>query len=118
MSRRAGVIQIQADGQVFDAAGDFTHNIGTPKREALIGPSGVQGFKEMPQCAFIEGDIRDSSELDLETVTNITNATITLTQANGKTVMLQGAWWASEGNTNTGEGTIACRFEANTGKEI
>ncbi len=117
-NRRAGVLQIQADGKIYDAAGDFSHNIGNDKNEALIGPSGVQGYKATPQVPFIEGDIRDSAELSLSELTGITDATIVLTQANGKQIMLQGAWYAGDGNVGTGEGTIASRFEANSGREI
>ncbi len=79
MSRRAGVIQIQVNGFIYDAAGDFDYNIGEPMTEDLTGPSGPQGFKETPQTPYIEGTSRDAYDLDLNALCNVRDATITLT---------------------------------------
>ena len=40
--------------------GTFTYHLGIPKREAVIGPDRVHGYKEMPQVAYIEGAITES----------------------------------------------------------
>ena len=37
--RRAGIIEFQVNGDVFDAVGSFTCNYGRPKREGLVGPT-------------------------------------------------------------------------------
>lgn len=47
--RRAGLIQVQVNGEVQDAKGSFSYNLGRPKREAIPGSDRVHGFKEMPQ---------------------------------------------------------------------
>lgn len=117
-NRRAGVLQIQANGTIYDAAGEFTYNIGQPKREGLVGPSGIQGYKEMPQLPFIEGTIRDSRDIDLADLLNLVDATITLEIANGKTIMLRDAWQANEGNVGTDEATIDVRFEGISAEEL
>lgn len=116
--RRGGLIQLQINGEVYDAKGNFTYNIGRPKREAIIGSDGVHGYKETPQVAFLEGEITDSGTLELERLVGLTGATVTLELANGKVIALREAWYAGEGTGNTEEGNIGVRFEGKGGEEI
>lgn len=118
MSRRGGIIQLQVDGVVHDAKGNFTYNLGRPMRESIIGADGIHGFKEIPQPAFIEGEITDRGTLDLAALVAITDSTATLELANGKVFVLRGAWFASEGTGNTEEGNIAVRFEGVGAEEV
>lgn len=116
--RRAGLIQLQVQGEIFDAKGNFTYNLGRPKREAIVGADGVHGYKETPQVAFIEGMITDRGTLDVAGLTTGTDLTITLTAGNGKVISLGEAWWAGEGAVTTEEAEIAVRWEAKTAEEI
>lgn len=116
--RRAGFIQVQVQGEVQDAKGAFTYNLGRPKREAIIGADGVHGYKEMPQVPFIEGAITDRGSLDLAALANGKDQTITLTLANGKLIMLRDAWFAGEGTVSTEEGEISVRWEGSNAEEI
>lgn len=116
--RRAGTIQVQINGEVQDAKGGFTYNLGRPKREAIIGSDVVHGYKEIPQVAFIEGVITDRGNLDLSALVTITGATVTIALANGKTVMLNQAWFAGEGTGSTEEGEIQVRFEGADAEEV
>lgn len=115
--RRGGIIQVSANGVSFDAKGEFTANIGRPKRESVIGSDGVHGFKETPQVSFIEGKITDRQGLDLAALVTMENATVTLQEANGKTIILRDAWYAGDGNVSTDEGEIDFRFESKSGEE-
>jgi hypothetical protein len=116
-SRRAGIIQLQANGEVYDAKGSFTYNIGRPMRSAIVGADRVHGFTEAPQVAFIEGEITDRGTLDLNALVTMEGATITLTLGNGKVITLEDAWFASEGTGNTEEGNIAVRWEGASAEE-
>lgn len=116
--RVGGIIQVQANGVLYDAAGEFTHNLGEPKREAMTGPSGVQGYKETIQVPFIEGTIRDRSALDRRALVTMTGATVTLALPNGKVFVLRDAWYAGDGTGNTDEGTLDFRFEGMSGDEV
>ena len=116
--RRGGIIQVQINGEVHDAKGNWTYNLGRPMREAIIGADGVHGFKETPQVAFIEGEITDRGALDLSKLVVIEDATVTLTLANGKVVVLREAWWAGEGTGNSEEANIAARFEGKGAEEV
>lgn len=116
--RRAGIIYFKIDGNPFDAKGNFSYNLGAPKREAIVGADGVQGFKETPQVAFIEGELTDRSDLDLNALVNSENNTVTLQLANGKTIVLRSAWYAHEGTVQTEESNIGLRFEGASGEEV
>lgn len=116
--RRAGLITLKTGGVVQDAKGEFTYNLGVPKREAIIGADGVHGYKETPQVPFIEGAITDRGTLDLEALVKGKGLTITLELANGKTISLRGAWYAGDGNGTTGEGEIQVRWEGAGAKEF
>lgn len=116
--RKGGIIFLQVNGEIYDAKGSFTYNIGRPVREAIVGHDSVHGYKELPQVAFIEGEITDRSTLDLEALVTLSGATVTLELANGKVIVLRDAWFAGEGTGNTEEGNLAVRFEGKSGEEI
>lgn len=118
-SRRiGGIIEIKANGEIYDAKGNFTYNLGKNKREAVVGMDRTHGYKEEPQVAMIEGAITDRNDLDVATLLELCDATITLTLANGKVVVLRDAWFAGEGNITTEEGEIEARFEGIDAEEI
>lgn len=116
--RRGGIITVQVNGEVYQAKGNWTYNLGRPVREAIVGADTVHGFKETPQVAFIEGEITDSGTLDLAALATLENATVTLDLANGKYVALRDAWFAGEGTGNTEEANVAVRFEGISAEEI
>jgi hypothetical protein len=116
--RRAGLISLQIDGEIYSAKGNFTYNLGAVKRDAIIGADAVHGYREMPQVAFVEGEVTDRSTLDMRRLITMTNATVTLQLANGKVVVLRDAWFAGEGTANTDEANIGVRFEGISGEEV
>lgn len=117
-NRRGGTIFFKVDSVQRDAKGNFTYNAGGPKREAMIGADLiVQGYKEMGQVPFIEGEITDQGDLSLTEFINLENVTATLELANGKVFTLAEAWYAADGNVQTEEGNIQVRFEGRTGEE-
>ncbi len=117
-SRVGGLIQFKIDGELFLAKGNFTYNIGVPKKEMIVGADSVHGFKETPQVAFIEGAITDTDEVDLENqILRVRDATITLELANGKLITIEEAVYAGDGNVTSEEGEIAVRFEGKRGRE-
>lgn len=117
-NRRSGILFVKIDGVQRDAVGDFTYNLGQPKREALIGADKNHGFKENPQTPFVEGEIRDASDLDLEAFLNIDDATVTLSLNNGKTIVFREAWYAGDGDVGSDEANIQLRFEAISAEEV
>lgn len=117
-NRVGGTIALQIQGEVYDAKGNFTFNLGRPKRDAVIGANRVHGFKETQQPAFIEGEITDANELSLTKLVGLDGVTVTLSLSNGKVIILRDAWYAAEGTGNTDEGNFQVKFEAITGEEV
>jgi hypothetical protein len=115
--RVGGTIFLKSDGLQLQAKGNFTYDIGKPKKEAVTGFDGVHGFKETPKPAFIEGEITDSLDLDLGKLFDTVGATINLELAVGKSIVLRDAWYAGDGTGETEEGNIKVRFEAPSGEE-
>lgn len=109
--RRGGIISLQLNGEVYDAKGSFSYNLGRPLREAIMGADGPHGFKETPQVGFIEGAITDRAGMDLDKLLTFKDGTVTLELANGKVVLLSDAYYAGEGTGTTEEGEIPVRFE-------
>lgn len=119
MSQRVGgIISLQVNGELYNAKGNFTYNLGRPLRESVLGSDRAHGFKETPQIAFVEGEITDRSSLDLATLVTLKDVTVTLELANGKVVVLRDSWYAADGTGNTDEGNIAVRFEGPEGEEV
>jgi hypothetical protein len=118
VNRVGGAIELKIGGVMRDAKGSFTYNKGAVKREAILGPTGVVGYKEMAQVPFLEGAITDKGNLDLDDIVGVTDETITLTLGNGKVFVLRNAWYAGDGNVTTEEGEIEVRFEGKGADEV
>lgn len=116
--RRAGIVYLKIDGEIHDVKGNFQYNLGKPKREAIIGADSVHGYKEVPQVAFIEGEVTDRGSLDLEKLVTADGVTATLELSNGKVFVLRDAWYAGEGTVGTEEAAIGLRLEGKSGEEI
>lgn len=115
--RVGGIIELKVNGSVYAAKGSFSWNLGRHKRESITGHDSYHGFKELPQVGFIEGTITDSSEISVETLVNVVDATVTLALPNGKIFVLRNAIFTGEGTVTTEEGEIAVRFEGQ-GEEV
>jgi hypothetical protein len=116
--RVGGIIELKINGAIYSAKGNFTYNLGRPMREAVVGSDAVHGYKETPQVAFIEGEITDHVDMDLDALVRMDDATVMLRLANSKLVVLRNAWFAGEGTGNTEEGNIALRLEGMSGEEV
>lgn len=117
--RIGGIITFKVDGTQYAAKGNFTYNIGVPKREGVIAADGkVAGYKETPTVPFIEGEITDQYDVDLKQLTQISDATVTLDMPTGKSIILRGAWYAGDGTGNTEEGNFPVRFEGTDAEEV
>ena len=113
-----GQISVAIDGQAILAKGEFTYSLGTPKREMIVGVSGVHGFKEMPTVPYIEGTATDFQGLDVRALFNTIDATVTIALRNGKTVVLRDAVYSGDPQVGTEEGEIAIKFEGRTASEF
>src|SRR3990167_8046547 len=113
--RVGGIIQLKVNGELHKCKGAFDYDLGIPKKEAVVGMDKVHGYKETPQVAYIEGTITDRGDISFEALAKITGATVTLDLANGKTIVLRDAFWATNAKGNSEEGEIEARFESAKG---
>jgi hypothetical protein len=114
----SGLIFFYVAGKLMRAKGEFSYNIGVPKRSTLLGSDGPHGAMEEPQVAFIEGAITDYSDLKLKSLVTTIDGDVSLSLANGKTFSLTSAYYTGEGTVKTKEAEIGVRFESEyEGKE-
>jgi hypothetical protein len=118
MERVGGIIEVKIDGELYSAKGAWTYNLGVAKRDMVVGSDGVHGYKEMPQAPKVSGVITDSSEISLETLLKIKDATLTLSLANGKIVVMREAVFTGSGDVTTEEGEIAAEFGGKSAEEV
>lgn len=116
--RVGGIIEFKANGELYSAKGSWTYNLGLPKRDPVVGHDSVHGYKELPQAPKIEGVITDRSDLDLQKLQTLQDATVTLRLANGKIIVLREAFYASEGDVTTEEGEIQALFHGTSAEEV
>jgi len=116
--RRGGIVFVKVDGAQLSAKGEFTYSLLDSKKEGIVGSDGIHGYKELPVIPYIEGEITDSIDLDAKSLIKLTDATVTLELANGKVIVLRGAWYAGDGVTGSEEGNIAVRFEGTSIEEV
>lgn len=118
MERVGGIIEVKVDGSLYSAKGSWTYNLGKPKRDLVIGSDAVHGYKELPQEPFIEGVITDSGDLSLSALVLTKDATVTLSLANGKVIVLREAVFTGDGNGTTEEGEISAKFSGKSAEEV
>lgn len=116
--RVGGIIDLKVNGQVQNAKGAFTYNIGSNKRTGVAGADVVHGYTETVQVPYIEGEITDRQTLNLRDLLDMTDGTVVLGLANGKSIVLRNAWYAGEGEGNTEEGAIGVRWEGLSAEEV
>lgn len=115
----AGFLEITSNGNIFNAVGNFTLNLGAKKREFLAGPDRVHGFSEKPQVPKISGEVRDSDSLNVtEDILNLKDATVVAHVANGKKYMFESAAYCGDGNIETDEGKIQFECGAMSATEV
>lgn len=108
--RIGGIVILTADGQVLNAKGSWTWNLGQPMRESVIGADRIHGRKEIPQVGKLEGVISYTADLSPKVLLNLVDATITMVLGNGHTFILSEAYFAGEGDGTTEDGEISAIF--------
>jgi hypothetical protein len=112
VSRRlAGIAVMTIDGEPWDVVSDLVWSASSITRETMRGQSGVEGYSEMPNPNFISATLRDRSDMSVAALNTLTNASVVVQQANGKTVAGDNMWATEVGEVRTQEGTFTIRFE-------
>ena len=117
-NRLAGVASIQVGGINYLLQGELTYSPSTVTRETLAGQDQVHGFKEMPVAPIISGTLRDTNNLTVQDFNQMTNVTVNLTLANGKTIVGRNMWCVNVQEVKATEATFEVRFEGQSVTEV
>lgn len=112
------MLQFSLDGVLYQASGDWTFNLGKPKRETMLATDGVAGYKEEPQIPFIEGELPITPGLDIDAVLGATGVTAFLTLGSGQVIALRDGNQVGEGTGNATEGKLPVRFEGSSAQVV
>jgi hypothetical protein len=117
-NRIAGFMEITQNGTKLRAAGAFSYDLGLPKREGIVGPDAHHGYSEKPKIPYIEGMIIVDPNLSITDICSTTGASIVLTLATGKQIMLGDAYYSGDGTGDTEGGTLQVRFDGMRANEV
>lgn len=112
--RIAGTAFLNVDGTNFTVAGEAEYCPSVFKRETLAGMSGIDGYAERFNIPHISMQLRDMGGLELGDINAMTNVTVTLELANGKTVVGRNMWTVEEQTGKATDGTVDVRWEGKT----
>lgn len=117
--RVGGIIQVQVDGVVLRAKGDFEYNLGGVERTEVVGTDGtVQGYTEKVIAPYISGAITDDGTLDVAKLKAVTDATVQIKLANGKVVSQKHSFYAAAGKATTAEGEVEVKWVGQESVEV
>lgn len=117
-NRIGGVLSLRVDGQQYEARGSFQVTPGKVKRTGIAGQDFVHGYIEEPIVPSIKGDISVGNLLSLEQLEKITDSTVQVQLANGRTYVLTDAWVTAAFVIDAHDGKVEVTFEGLDCQEI
>ena len=115
----AGTIHFKVNGTPYAAFGNWTIDLGLPKKSSLMAGNGKRaGKKEEHRPASLKGEMYKIMGVSVGDIAAIDNATITLVVGDGSRFVFNGANSSGETTYETEDGKISCEFEADDCTEI
>ncbi|PWI81123.1 phage tail protein [Enterobacter sp. CGMCC 5087] len=111
----AGTAYVSVDGSTIMVGGQFKYATGRVKRETLIGMDGIHGYKETFVAPYISCQVRDAGNTVLSDYNNMTNVTLVVELANGKTLTGSGMWTTDPQEVDSEEALFTVKWEGMTG---
>jgi hypothetical protein len=105
-----GNASLYINGTIYSSDGEFSANILTFKREAVVTAEGDVCYTEEPVPSTISGNLFLTDNLNPETVKNMVDGTVQIVLRTGKTVMLTQAFYSGDGAVDVKAGTMAVEF--------
>ncbi len=110
-NRLAGVAYLTVDGTNYMLAGDFTYSVSKVSRETLTGQDRVHGYSEKPVAGKMSCSVRDAGGLSVASFNAMTNVTVTVELANGKTIVGRNMWTVEPQEVKTAEAIFEVKWE-------
>jgi hypothetical protein len=117
-NRLAGVASITVGGVNYLLQGELSYSPSTVMRDTLAGQDQVHGYKEMPVAPYISGTLRDTNNLTVQDFNQMTNVTVSLSLANGKSIVGRNMWCVKVQEVKATEATFEVRFEGQSVTEV
>lgn len=118
VNRIGGLLSLRVDGNQYEARGNFQVTPGSVKRTGIAGQDGVHGYIEEPIVPQIKGDLSIGNQLSLEDLETITDSTVQVALANGRTYVLTDAWVTASFVVDAHDGKVEVTFEGITCQEL
>ena len=116
MAKIAGTASFTVNGKKYLLRGNLSIGFNDKQRESIMGLDGYHGIKETSIPAFIECDLTDTSDLDLNLISNLADVTVNFMLINGKSGVLRNAYQINQISLNAEDGLFTVRFEGPTGE--
>ena len=114
-----GYAEVRVNGEVLEFRGDMTFNFQTQVKEGVVGRDGRHhGFTVKPNLPFIEGEYTFGGKYTTAQLEAIVDATVTARLADGRVLVLRGAYMAGETTINVDEAKGKIRWEGEAGEEL
>ncbi|MGO4379743.1 MULTISPECIES: phage tail tube protein [Telluria group] len=117
-NRLAGIAYLNVDGKTYMLAGDLGYKVSKVARETLTGQDRVHGYSEKPVAGEITAKLRDAGGLTVADFNAMTNVTVTLELANGKTVVGRNMWTVDDQTVETTEATFEVKWNGFSVEEV
>ena len=104
-----GTFYLKKDGKILATSeSEWSYSLGHELREEKLGNSGVLGFTTKKQAPYCEGTLIITPGMNVDDILKTEDSTVVL-ELPGKTFILHGAFYASEGKLNT-NGDLDSKF--------
>jgi hypothetical protein len=110
-NRLAGTATLTADGQSYALMGEFGYRVSGVTRESLSGADGVHGYKETPRPGQIVASLRDGNAVSMAQINAMTNVTVVMQLANGKTIIGRNMWTVDDQDVKSSEASTDVKWE-------
>jgi Phage tail tube protein len=112
--RLAGITAFTVNGSAFPVI-EFTWDPAVTENETMTSLSGVDGYSQKPVAPFVSGKFRDSQAVSVTGFTNLNNATIVVTLANGKQINGHNMWYTGRPGVSGSDAGFDFKFEGVAG---
>lgn len=109
-----GTCYVSVEGAQLSVSGSVEVPLAKVTRESFRHSTGT-GFTEKEITPYVKVEVVDDGSLDLDTLRNNTDMTITAELANGRVYVLSGGYLVSEAALKGDEGKVELEFHGDEG---
>jgi len=112
--RISGLTAFQVNGSAFQVI-EFVWDPASQENTTVTSLSGVDGYDSKPVAPFISGKFRDNANVNVTAFTQLTNATVVVKLANGKSIVGHNLWYVGRPGVSGADAGFDFKFEGVAG---